>query len=56
MNHSETDIALVEKYFDAELSDLEMKHFTSRIESDEKFKTLFEQEKALVGAIRHQGL
>lgn len=56
MNHSETDIALVEKYFDAELSDSEMNHFTMRIESDENFKSLFEQEKALVGAIRHQGL
>lgn len=56
MNHSENDIALVEKYFDAELSDAEMNHFTTRIESDENFKTLFEQEKVLVGAIRHQGL
>jgi len=56
MNHSETDISLLEKYFDAELSDAEMKHFTSRMENDENFKTLFEREKALIGAIRHQGI
>lgn len=56
MNHSETDIALVEKYFDAELSESEMNHVSMRIESDENFKTLFEHEKALIGAIRHQGL
>jgi tetratricopeptide (TPR) repeat protein len=56
MNHSEKDIALVEKYFDAELNDSEMNHFTSRLESDENFKTLVEQEKAILGAIRHQGL
>ncbi len=56
MNHSEKDIALVEKYFDAELSDSEMNHFTMRLESDQNFKTLVEHEKAIVGAIRHQGL
>jgi len=56
MNHSEKDIALVEKYFDAELNDSEMNHFTSRMESDQNFKTLVEQEKAIIGAIRHQGL
>ncbi len=56
MNYSETDIALVEKYFDAELSDSEMNQFKVRIESDETFRTLYEQEKALVGAIRYQGL
>jgi len=56
MNHSETDIALVEKYFDAALSDTEINHFILRVESDENFKSLFEQEKALVGAIRHHGL
>lgn len=56
MNHSEQDIALVEKYFDAELNDTEVEQFTKRMESDENFKTLVEQEKAIVGAIRHQGL
>lgn len=56
MNHSETDIALVEKYFEAELSESELEQITMRIESDENFKMLVEQEKALIGAIRHQGL
>jgi hypothetical protein len=31
MNHSEKDIALVEKYFDAELNDSEMNHFNIRL-------------------------
>lgn len=56
MNHSEEDIALVEKYFDSELNDSEVNHFISRMESDENFKLLVEQEKAIIGAIRHQGL
>jgi TolA-binding protein len=56
MNHSENDTTLVEKYFDAELSESEMKHFTERVETDETFKVLVEQEKNLIGAIRYQGL
>lgn len=56
MNHSEKDIALVEKYFDSELNDSEMNHFNLRLESDQNFKSLVEQEKAIIGAIRHQGL
>jgi len=55
MDHSEADIALVEKYFDSELNDAELKNFTTRMESDENFKLLVEQEKALVAAIRFEG-
>ena len=55
MNHSEADIALVEKYFDAELNDAELKTFTTRLESDETFKLLVEQEKALIAAVRYEG-
>src|SRR5688572_26373273 len=55
MNHSEADIALVEKYFDAELNDAELKNFTTRLESDENFKLLVEQEKALIAAVRYEG-
>ena len=55
MNHSEADIALVEKYFDAELDDAEMKDFTMRMEKDENFKALVEQEKVLIAAIRYDG-
>lgn len=56
MNHSENDITLVEKYFDAELSESEMKHFAQRVESDDSFKTLVEQEKALIGAVRYHAI
>ena len=55
MNHSEADIALVEKYFDAELNDAELKNFTTRLQSDENFKLLVEQEKALIAAVRYEG-
>ena len=55
MNHSEADIALVEKYFDAELNDAELKNFTTRLDSDENFKLLVEQEKALIAAVRYEG-
>jgi tetratricopeptide (TPR) repeat protein len=55
MNHSEADIALVEKYFDAELNDAELKTFTTRLETDENFKMLVEQEKALIAAVRYEG-
>lgn len=54
--NAENDIALVEKYFDEELSAAEMQHFTERMKSDESFKTLVEQEKTLISAIRFQGM
>ena len=55
MDHSEADIALVEKYFDAELNEAELKNFTTRIQSDDNFRLLVEQEKALIAAIRFEG-
>ena len=55
MDHSEADISLVEKYFDAELNDTELRSFTMRMQSDENFKLLVEQEKALIAAIRYEG-
>lgn len=55
MDHTEADIALVEKYFDAELSDAEMKEFDGRIQRDENFKMLVEHERALIAAIRFEG-
>lgn len=54
--NAENDIALVEKYFDDELNAAEMQHFTERMQSDESFKILVEQEKALITAIRFQGM
>ena len=55
MNHSEADIAMVEKYFDSELNDAELQNFTMRMENDENFKALVEQEKVLIAAIRYEG-
>jgi tetratricopeptide (TPR) repeat protein len=56
MKPTERDISLVEKYFDAELSAEELRHFNSRIEQDEAFKALFQRERIIIGAIRNQGL
>lgn len=56
MNHSETDISLVEKYFDEELSDFEKENFTHRLANDPNFKSFVDEEKALIRAIRYQGL
>ncbi len=56
MKPTENDIALVERYFDAELSEEEMKHFVTRVEQDEAFKSLVQREKIIIGAIRNQGL
>lgn len=56
MNHSEADITLVEKYFDEELNDAEIKDFNTRVERDENFKALVKQEMALIAAIRYEGV
>lgn len=56
MKPTEQDITLVEKYFDAELSSDELRHFNSRVEHDEDFKALVQREKIIIGAIRNQGL
>lgn len=56
MKPTENDIALVEKYFDAELNEEELKHFSSRVEQDESFKSLVQREKTIISAIRNQGL
>ncbi len=53
---NENDIALVERYFDLELSDQEMTHFNHRLESDSNFKALFDREKTLIQSIRYEGL
>jgi len=56
MDQSEEDIALVERYFDEELSDSERKNFAARLTVDENLKSLVEHEKILINAIRHHGL
>ncbi len=56
MNHSETDITLVEKYFDEVLSNSERENFNLRMQTDENFKSLVDQEKVLINAVRLHGM
>jgi len=56
MKPTEKDIALLERYFDAELNEEETKYFASRVEQDEDFNALVKREKVIIGAIRNQGL
>lgn len=56
MNHAEKDIELIEKYFDEGLSEYEAASFERRLKTDDGFRTLVEQEKYIIGAIRIQGL
>jgi hypothetical protein len=56
MKPTEKDITLLERYFDAELNEAEMKEFTSRVELDKDFNALVKREKVIIGAIRNQGL
>jgi hypothetical protein len=56
MKPTEQDIALLEKYFDAELSEAELTFFHSKVAQDEAFKLLVQREKIIIGAIRNQGL
>lgn len=50
--NTEYDIELVEKYFDRELTEEEDRLITQRLETDQEFKALFEQEKILIQSIR----
>jgi tetratricopeptide (TPR) repeat protein len=56
MNHTEKDIELIEKYFDEGLSEFDAANFERRMKTDESFRSLVEQEKYIIGAIRMQGL
>jgi len=56
MSQPLNDIALVEKYFDEELSNSERENFNLRMQTDQNFKSLVEQEKVLINAIRHHGM
>ncbi|MGC3945644.1 MAG: tetratricopeptide repeat protein [Chryseolinea sp.] len=56
MNQTDKDIELIEKYFDEELSDYETESFERRMKTDDGFRSLVEQEKYIIGAIRMQGL
>ena len=56
MEPTEKDIALLERYFDAELNEEEKNYFASRVEHDKDFNALVHREKIIIGAIRNQGL
>jgi TolA-binding protein len=56
MKPTEQDITLVERYFDAELNEDELKNFNARVTQDDTFKALVHREKIIIGAIRSQGL
>ncbi|HEX5170250.1 MAG TPA: tetratricopeptide repeat protein [Cyclobacteriaceae bacterium] len=53
---NENDITLVERYFDQDLSDLEVNAFNQRLEKDGSFKAMFDREKTLIRSIRYEGL
>jgi tetratricopeptide (TPR) repeat protein len=52
MNTPISDIELIERYFDNELSDQETAHLKIRLTSDLELKKLFEREKLLINTIR----
>ena len=54
--NTEYDITQVEKYFDNELSEAEATEFQDRVRTDQSFKTLVEQEKAIIQGVRLEGL
>lgn len=54
--NNDYDIALVEKYFDQELTEAEVSEFNTRLASDFAFKALVDQEKILIQGIHAEGL
>ncbi|SHG95834.1 Tetratricopeptide repeat-containing protein [Chryseolinea serpens] len=55
MYTDESDMTLVERYFDADLDDADMQEVTRRVETDDSFRALFEREQLLILVIRYQG-
>jgi len=56
MDTNENDILLLEKFFDEEMNATEREQLMQRVKDDEPFKALYEREKLLIMAIRHDGL
>lgn len=54
--NTERDIGLVERYFDNELSASEVQILNERLKTDLEFRSIFDQERALIGSIRASGL
>lgn len=55
MNDPDYDIELIERYFDQDLTSDEKALFERRLRQDPGFKSLFDQERHLIGAIRFEG-
>lgn len=55
MNDPDYDIELIERYFDQDLTREETALVETRLQHDEGFKRLFEQERHLIGAIKFEG-
>ena len=55
MNDPDYDIELIERYFDHDLTSDEMALFERRLQHDQGFKRLFDQEQILIGAIKFEG-
>ena len=54
--NNDYDIALVEKYFDNELTETESAEFSERLNADHAFKQLVAREKTLIQGVRLEGL
>jgi TolA-binding protein len=54
--NTDYDITLLEKYFDRELTEIEMAEFQDRLQTDMSFKALVDKEKILIQQIRQKGL
>ena len=55
MNDADYDIELIERYFDQDLTSDEKAQFERRLQHDEGFRRLFDQERLLIGAIKFEG-
>jgi hypothetical protein len=54
--NTDYDIELVERYFENELTETEAVEFQERVNSDDSFRSLVNQEKILIQGIRLEGL
>ncbi|MDN5201742.1 tetratricopeptide repeat protein [Fulvivirgaceae bacterium BMA10] len=55
MENEIRDIALIEQYLEGKLTTEELEEFEVRLQNDELFKKLFDQEETLIAGIRYTG-